>query len=60
MKTWMNFCVRRKMHVLDAKDSFLFTIFQVPSPQQEGPNGSQYNGLKMLLTQRSVLFCKKS
>lgn len=38
------------MHVLDAEDSFPFTLFQVPSPQQEGSNGSQYNDWKILLT----------
>lgn len=35
---------KKKMHVLYAKDSFPFAIFQVPSPQQEGFNDSQYNG----------------
>lgn len=36
--------MRRKMNVLDAKDSFPFATFQVPSPQQESSNDSQYNG----------------
>lgn len=38
-----NFYMRSKMHVLDAKHNFPFTVFQVPSPQQEGFNNSQYN-----------------
>lgn len=43
MKIWVNFYMRSKMHVLDAKHNFPFTVFQVPSPQQEGFNNSQYN-----------------